>query len=60
MSPTFDSRAQHGFANASSYDAHRPSYRDESVNVLLENIRIAGKKGAKVIDLAAGMDRIST
>lgn len=50
-----DSRAETGFAGAAHYDAHRPSYPDASVQQLLENTRIAGKNGAVVLDLAAGM-----
>jgi len=54
MASGFDQRAQTGFAKAADYDAHRPTYPEESVQYLLENIRVAGKTGATILDLAAG------
>ncbi|KAF1355379.1 S-adenosyl-L-methionine-dependent methyltransferase [Delphinella strobiligena] len=51
--------AQSGFAKAAEYDAHRPTFPAESVNVLLENVRIADKPGATVIDLAAGTGKFT-
>jgi len=50
----FNPRAQQGFAKAANYDANRPSYRDESLNTLLQNTRLSGNNGATVVDLAAG------
>ncbi|KAF4555276.1 Methyltransferase-like protein 6 [Elsinoe fawcettii] len=56
---TFKSQAQTGFAKAADYDAHRPSFPDESVNVLLGNVRLLGNQGATVIDLAAGTGKFT-
>ncbi|KAF2156768.1 methyltransferase [Myriangium duriaei CBS 260.36] len=51
--------AQSGFAAASDYDAHRPSFPSASVDKLLENVRVRGNKGATVIDLAAGTGKFT-
>jgi ubiquinone/menaquinone biosynthesis C-methylase UbiE len=51
--------SQEGFANASSYDKHRPSYPDESVQQLLTGLKISGQHGAKVVDLAAGTGKFT-
>lgn len=51
--------AQSGFAKASDYDAHRPSFPSASVDNLLENVRVRGKKGATVVDLAAGTGKFT-
>lgn len=48
-----------GFADGSSYDKHRPSYRPEVVDCLLTNLGIANKKHAKVVDLAAGTGKFT-
>ncbi|KXT11154.1 hypothetical protein AC579_4068 [Pseudocercospora musae] len=53
------SRAQAGFANATSYDQHRPTYSAEIVQYLLEQVRGAGKEGATVLDLAAGTGKLT-
>jgi ubiquinone/menaquinone biosynthesis C-methylase UbiE len=57
--PKISPIAQSGFANASYYDAHRPSYPTESVNALLEALHINDLKGARVVDLAAGTGRFT-
>jgi len=54
MGSGLDQRAQTGFAKAADYDAHRPTYPEDSVQHLLENIRVAGTAGATILDLAAG------
>lgn len=54
-----NSRAQHGFANASSYDQHRPTYSPEIVQDLLAQIRVAGNKDAVIVDLAAGTGKLT-
>lgn len=46
--------AESGFANASSYDKHRPSYPPEAVDQLVSALKLNGQRGAKIIDLAAG------
>ncbi|KAK2812345.1 hypothetical protein FQN50_001344 [Emmonsiellopsis sp. PD_5] len=51
--------AQSGFSNASSYDQHRPSYPPLAVSQLLSHLNVAGKKGAKIIDLAAGTGKFT-
>jgi ubiquinone/menaquinone biosynthesis C-methylase UbiE len=51
--------AQAGFAAADAYDAHRPSYPDEAVEQFLRGLEIAGVKGAKVADLAAGTGKFT-
>lgn len=56
---TIPEASQKGFANASSYDTHRPSYPSSAVNSLLCNLHIDGLKGAKVIDLAAGTGKFT-
>ena len=48
-----------GFANASSYDAHRPSYPLSAFSSLLQNLHIEGFMGAKVVDLAAGTGKFT-
>ena len=51
--------AQTGFANAAAYDTHRPSFPAKSVDVLLDNVRIANQPGATVVDLAAGTGKFT-
>ncbi|EXJ79274.1 hypothetical protein A1O3_08776 [Capronia epimyces CBS 606.96] len=51
--------AQTGFASARAYDAYRPSYPAEAVEQLLDGLGIAGVKGAKVVDLAAGTGKFT-
>jgi SAM-dependent methyltransferase len=46
--------AQSSFANSTAYNTHRPSYPAYSIQHLLEQCRVAGKKGARVVDLGAG------
>jgi ubiquinone/menaquinone biosynthesis C-methylase UbiE len=54
MTSSFSNRAQVGFSKSSAYDAHRPTYSSTVVQELLTQCRVAGKKGAKILDLAAG------
>jgi hypothetical protein len=56
---TFSPIAQTSFANSTAYDAHRPTYPAESVQHLLEQCRVAGKRGARIIDLAAGTGKFT-
>jgi len=51
--------AQTGFSNAAAYDTHRPSFPPESVNALLDNVRVADNTGATVVDLAAGTGKFT-
>ena len=58
-SPEIAEAAQSGFAPAAAYDAHRPSYPEEAVEQFLQVLEIAGVKGAKVADLAAGTGKFT-
>ena len=49
-----------GFANASSYDQHRPSYPLEAVDSLLSHLQIKEVRTAKVVDLGAGTGKFTT
>lgn len=48
-----------GFAAASFYDLHRPSYPPEAVQKLLTRLEVAGRKGARILDLAAGTGKFT-
>jgi ubiquinone/menaquinone biosynthesis C-methylase UbiE len=56
---SLDDRAASGFQDASSYDAHRPSYPAEAVDKLLTHLGIAHQNNAKVIDLACGTGKFT-
>ena len=56
---TFSPIAQTSFSNSTAYDAHRPTYPQASVQHLLEQCRVAGKRGARIIDLAAGTGKFT-
>jgi len=56
---TFSPIAQTSFANSTAYDVHRPTYPQASVQHLLEQCRVAGKRGARIIDLAAGTGKFT-
>lgn len=51
--------AQAGFANASSYDQHRPSYPDEAVDKLLTHLYLNDMPEATIVDLAAGTGKFT-
>lgn len=51
---TISPLAQTSFTNATAYDAHRPTYPPSTLQHLLTQCRVAGKRGARIIDLAAG------
>ena len=51
--------ATRGFANASSYDQHRPSYPPEAVDKLLEKLQIKGLENARLLDLGAGTGKFT-
>lgn len=51
--------ARTGFANAAAYDIHRPSFPSQSVQALLDNVRVADQPGATVVDLAAGTGKFT-
>ncbi len=48
-----------GFSAASSYDLHRPSYPPEAVSQILAHLGIAGRHGARILDLAAGTGKFT-
>ena len=52
-------RARTGFAKGSTYDQFRPTYSGTAVQLLLENLGIAGKKRANILDLAAGTGKFT-
>lgn len=54
-----NARAQSGFAKSAAYNTHRPTYSSSIVQLLLENVGVAGKKHAKIIDLAAGTGKFT-
>lgn len=56
---TFSPIAQTSFSNSTAYDAHRPTYPQASVQHLLEQCRVAGKRGARIVDLAAGTGKFT-
>lgn len=59
MTQTLHPGAQSGFADASSYEAHRPSYPTATVTAFLEKLGLAGQRGARVLDLAAGTGKLT-
>lgn len=59
MTSTIAHVAQTGFANASSYDRHRPSYPLEAVENILRHLRIEGVQGARIVDLGAGTGKFT-
>jgi ubiquinone/menaquinone biosynthesis C-methylase UbiE len=48
-----------GFGNANAYDKHRPTYPPSAVQDLLEHLDLAGKPGARIVDLAAGTGKLT-
>lgn len=59
MPHNISTSAKSGFANALSYDKHRPTYPPEAVSKLLSALHIAGVHGATVVDLAAGTGKFT-
>ena len=59
MSSQVLSASTKGFANANSYDRHRPSYPAEAVDSLLKHLQVQGVKGARIVDLAAGTGKFT-
>ena len=52
-------RAQTGFAKSTAYDNHRPAYSNTAVQYLLQQVRVAGKNHAVILDLAAGTGKFT-
>ena len=59
MSSALSSVAQTGFANAASYDTHRPSYPPEVVTKLLQRLELDNALNARVVDLGAGTGKFT-
>ncbi|KAL8713478.1 MAG: hypothetical protein Q9220_002340 [cf. Caloplaca sp. 1 TL-2023] len=59
MVSTLPDAAGRGFTNASSYDAHRPSYPPEAVDCLLTKLQVKGVENACIVDLGAGTGKFS-
>jgi SAM-dependent methyltransferase len=54
-----NARAQSGFAKSAAYDEHRPTYSPTATEYLLQQLKVAGKRHAKVLDLAAGTGKFT-
>ena len=59
MLPPIPSVALTGFANAPSYDLHRPSYPPSAVSALLAHLRVSGVRNAKIVDIGAGTGKFT-
>ncbi|SPN96934.1 uncharacterized protein DNG_00453 [Cephalotrichum gorgonifer] len=51
--------ASDGFHNAKAYDAHRPSYPDNVVSSFLSDLGIAGREGARIVEVGAGTGKFT-
>lgn len=51
--------ATSGFASASAYNAHRPSYPSSAISSLLSALKLDGVDGARIIDLGAGTGKFT-
>lgn len=51
--------ATSGFASASAYNAHRPSYPSSAISSLLSALKLDGVAGARIIDLGAGTGKFT-
>lgn len=59
MASIIDPRANSGFANAASYDAYRPTYPADAVSALLARLNIAGRAGARIVEVGAGTGKFT-
>jgi ubiquinone/menaquinone biosynthesis C-methylase UbiE len=48
-----------GFSNAVAYEAYRPSYPQDSLSALLNDLGISGKGGANIVEIAAGTGKFT-
>lgn len=48
-----------GFTNAMTYDTHRPSYPAESVNKMLEEMKILDVPAARILEIGAGTGKLT-
>ena len=58
-SSKINAQAQVGFTKSNVYDQYRPSYSPSIVQLLLEKLRVAGKRNATVLDLGAGTGKFT-
>ncbi|KAE9381626.1 methyltransferase domain-containing protein [Stipitochalara longipes BDJ] len=56
---TLNPRAASGFQNATSYDAHRPTFPAEAVDKLLTHLGVVNVKNARIIDLGCGTGKFT-
>ncbi|KAL8874493.1 MAG: hypothetical protein Q9174_000186 [Haloplaca sp. 1 TL-2023] len=59
MPSMVSSAAMQGFADASSYDKHRPSYSPGAVEDLLAKLQVKDLNKARVVDLGAGTGKFT-
>ncbi|KAL9061702.1 MAG: hypothetical protein Q9206_000381 [Seirophora lacunosa] len=59
MSSNIPESAIKGFADAVSYDSHRPSYPIEVVDDLLAKLQVRGVNHARIVDVGAGTGKLS-
>lgn len=60
MARAISERAQSGFSDAASYDAHRPSYPSASVENLMKALNVQGMKHARILEIAAGTGKFTS
>ncbi|KAI5798401.1 putative 2-heptaprenyl-1,4-naphthoquinone methyltransferase [Pyronema domesticum] len=48
-----------GFSGASSYDSYRPSYNPIAFSHLLSQLNLAGRKNARILEIAAGTGKFT-
>ena len=59
MSTDLHNLVQSGFADAMTYDTHRPSYPLESVNLMLDKLGILNAPGARILEIGAGTGKLT-
>ncbi|MCJ1397147.1 hypothetical protein MMC11_000339 [Xylographa trunciseda] len=57
--PTINPVAESGFADATSYDTHRPSYPPDAVKPFLQHLDVENVLHARILDLAAGTGKFT-
>ncbi|KAI2638202.1 S-adenosyl-L-methionine-dependent methyltransferase [Xylaria nigripes] len=56
---TLPTAAEQGFKDAAAYDIHRPSYPFEAVEAFLKELKIAGKHGVNIVEIASGTGKFT-
>jgi len=59
MVPKLAHSAQVGFRNANAYDRYRPSFPSASVTSLLQQMKVEGLEGIRILDLGAGTGKFT-